>query len=183
MCSAGTLLDGSHDAMIVWEESGCRGVLAEGAAGPQAADGGVWLFRTVPGLVRPLAEPFERGVGPRLSEALDRIEVIGQLRHGHLGAQTVVEGDDRFAMAAHLEVGRVRDGIPCTPFEEQASGLTGVDEPRPKLLVLGGQRRIGVGATSPLSGTNVSGITHGRAQPLTGGRCAHAKGSSIRNAK
>ena len=93
--------------------------------------------------------------------------MISQLRHGHLAAQTVVEGDDLFAMAPHLEVGRVRQGFPCTRFEEQASGLAGVDEPRPKFLLLGGQRRIGFGA-SPLSGTKVSGITHGRAQPLTG---------------
>jgi hypothetical protein len=106
--------------------------------------------------------------------------MVGQLRHRHLGAQTVVEGDDRFAMAAHLEVGRVRQDVPRTGFEEQASGLTGVDEPRPKLLVLGGQRRIGVGATSPLPGANVSGITHGRAQPLTGRPCARAARSSIR---
>jgi len=148
--------------------------------GQQAANRGVWLFRSAPCLVRPLAEPFERGVGPRFSEALDRIEMIGQLRHRHLGAQTVVEGDDRFAMAAHLEVGRVRQDIPCTRFEELASGLTGVDEPRPKLLVLGGQRRIGIGATSPLPGANVSGITHGRAQPLTGRPCAPAARSSIR---
>jgi hypothetical protein len=106
--------------------------------GQQAANGRVWLFRSAPGFVRPLADPSERGVSPRLSEALDRIEMIGQLRHGHLGAKTVVEGNDRFAMAAHLEVGRVRQGFSCTRFEEQASGLTGVDEPRPKFLVLGG---------------------------------------------
>lgn len=63
--------------------------------------------------------------------------MISQLRHGHLAAQTVVEGDDLFAMAPHLEVGRVRQGFPCTRFEEQASGLAGVDEPRPKFLLLG----------------------------------------------
>ena len=156
--------------MMVWEGPGCDRILAEGAGRRAATQtyGGVWLFRSCPGLVRPLADPFEHGVGPRFSEPLDPIEVIGQLRHRHVGAQTVVEGDDRFAMAAHLEVGRVRDGIPCTPFEEQPSDLTGVDQPRPKLLVLGGQRRIGVGTICPLPSVNVSGITHRRAQPLTG---------------
>lgn len=49
------------------------------------------------GLVDALTDRFESGVGPRLSEALDLIEVIGQLSHRHFGASTVVEGDDLLA--------------------------------------------------------------------------------------
>jgi hypothetical protein len=102
-----------------------------------------------------------------LSETLVLIEVIGQLRRRHLGVQTVVESDDGFAMASHLEVGRVRQSFFRAHSEELACGLTGVNDPRPEILVFGGERRIGAGATSSPPSANVWGVPHGRSQPFT----------------
>ena len=66
---------------------------------------------------------------------------------------------DRFANAAILEVDRVRQRFSRAHFEELACGLTGVDEPRPEVLVFGGERGVGASATSRRAPTPPESLT------------------------